>query len=85
MNIERSPLSQWVLRLADLSPPDITNLRLPVDYLSTVTDTDLRKTLTVFRLSLFTERGQTQADLHREDRLCFHCDEEAGTTLLNTM
>ena len=115
LDLERSPLSQLVLRLANLSPSDITNPGQPqssytftqktrpnqiitkekekyktnwnditcsqhqletyltlnrqytvAEYLTTVTDINQRKTLTMYRLSdhsLAIEKGQTLSDL----------------------
>uniref|UniRef100_A0A671YR74 ribonuclease H n=1 Tax=Sparus aurata TaxID=8175 RepID=A0A671YR74_SPAAU len=136
LNIEGSPHSQLVLRLADLSPSDITNPGQPqssytitqkirpnqiitkekekyttywnditrsqhkletyltlnrqytvAEYLTTVTDQNLRKTLTMYRLSdhsLAVEKGRHhQTWLPREDRLCCHCDEGAIETELH--
>jgi hypothetical protein len=49
------------------------------EYLTTVTDPDVRKALTMYRLSEFVnslaiEKGRRrEAWLSREDRLCAHC------------
>lgn len=57
------------------------------DYLSTVTDKNLRKTLTMYRLSdhdLAIEKGRhRQTWLPREERLCCLCDEGAVETELH--
>ena len=57
------------------------------DDLTTVTDNNLRKTLTMFRLSdhrLAIEKVRhRQTWLSREDRLCFHCYEGAVETELH--
>ena len=57
------------------------------DYLSTVTDKNLRKTLTMYRLSdhsLAIEKGRhRQTWLPREERLCCHCDDGAVETELH--
>ena len=57
------------------------------DYLSTVSDKNLRKILTMYRLSdhsLAVEKGRhRQTWLPREERLCCHCDEEAVETELH--
>ena len=57
------------------------------EYLTTVTDKNLRKTLTMYRLSdhsLAVEKDRHhQTWLPREDRLCCHCDEGAVETELH--
>ena len=57
------------------------------EYLSTVTDNKVRKTLTMYRLSehsLAIERGRyRQTWLPREDRLCSHCSQGVVETELH--
>lgn len=54
------------------------------DHLTTVTVPVLRKSLTVYRLSLTVERGHhRQTCLHREDRLCTHCAQQEVKTQLH--
>ena len=57
------------------------------EYLTTVTDKNLRKTLTMYRLSdhsLAVERSRHhQTWLPIEDKLCCHCDEGAVETELH--
>ena len=56
-------------------------------YLTTVTDPNLRKALTMFRLSehsLAIEKGcRRQTWLSREDRLCAHCPQNEVETELH--
>ena len=56
------------------------------EYLTTVTDTNLRKALTIYRLSehnLAIEKGRRRRTwLSREDRLCAHCPQNEVETEL---
>jgi pectin methylesterase-like acyl-CoA thioesterase len=59
------------------------------EYLTTVTDPNLRKVLTMYRLSehcLAIEKGRRrQTWLSREDRLCAHCPQNEVETELHNV
>ena len=78
MNLEKSPLSKLVLGLCSQTQTH------PTEYLTTVSDTKLRKALTMYRLSehsLAIEKGRRrQTWLSREDRLCAHCPQNEVET-----